>query len=423
EAVGSQAGPGDSGAFPRVPDSEQATGVRTFALLALVGALSALSSSTWVLPVGFLAVSGLLIASYVIAAEHGDLGLTSKVAALIVFLVGALCGQGETTLASAAAIGVAFLLSHKQRLHRFARKLRQQDVEAVVKFAAVSVIVLPLLPTEPVSIASWFSKGEPDPDSLLAALTLDLRKVWWMVVLISSISFAGYLTSKLLGAHRGLLVTSAVGGLVSSTAVSVTYADRSHEAPQLTAQLAKGILIANLIMPLRVLVVLLVVAPRLVPWLAAPMLLTSLAGGLAALVIHLRDRESAADDADVDLRNPFELAPALQFGALFALILLLAHVLEGSLGEKALYGLALASGLTDVDAINLATAELVEKGQATHLAGTLMITLAVLSNTAFKGAVVVFRGARQLRVLGVLAFGGMLLAALAGLAAVWLWVS
>jgi uncharacterized membrane protein (DUF4010 family) len=463
-----------------VPDFAQVTGVRTFAILALLGALSALSGTSWAFPLTLAVVGAFLSAGYIHSSRvGGDWGLTSELAALSVFLLGGLCGEGRLLLAGAAGLAISVLLSYKQRIHSFASRIRRRDAEAVLKFAALSLVVLPLLPTEPVrlwpketktseaaSSATPSASATPAPTSsalplpsaapsalplpsaaptpgaastaalgsgeavggLLSQeddqgpwwkrLELDLRKVWWMVILISSVSFAGFILGKFMGTERGLMITALIGGLVSSTAVTLTYAQRSRETPELSSQFLAGILAANVIMPLRVLVVLLIVSPVLASRIAIPMIVTALAGCLIGGGLYLRRSKDDAGQG-VDLKNPFELGPAIQFGALFAFILLLAQIAGALFGAAGLYGLSVISGLTDVDAIVLACADLVGREEVKTLVATTMVTLAVISNTAVKGGILVGTGARELRGIAILAFGGMLLAAGGGLALAW----
>lgn len=249
-------------------------------------------------------------------------------------------------------------------------------------------------------------------------LELDLRKVWWMVILISSVSFAGFVLGKFLGTKRGLMVTALIGGLVSSTAVTLTYAQRSRETPALSGQLLAGILAANVIMPVRVVVVLVLVNPTLAGWVAIPMLCTTLAGCVIGVGLYLRRSKGEAGQG-VDLKNPFELGPAIKFGAIFAGILLLAQVASALFGEAGLYALSVISGMTDVDAIVLACADLVGREEVQVLVATAMVTLAAMSNTLVKGGILVGTGARELRGIAILAFGGMLGAAGGGLALAW----
>lgn len=449
-----------------VPDFAQVTGVRTFAILALLGALTALSGTSWAFPLTLGVVGVFLAAGYVHSSRvGGDWGLTSELAALSVFLLGGLCGEGRLLLAGAAGIAISVLLSYKQRIHSFASQIRRRDAEAVLKFAALSLVVLPLLPTEPVRL--WPGESEPAASPSLSAtpepgapsatpspqpsatpsaastapvdsgqgtpsllsqkdaggpwwkrLELDLRKVWWMVILISSVSFAGFILGKFMGTERGLMVTALIGGLVSSTAVTLTYAQRSRETPELSNQFLAGILAANVIMPLRVLVVLLIVSPILASRIAIPMIITAATGCLIGVGLYLRRSKNDSGEG-VDLKNPFELGPAIKFGALFAFILLLAQVASALFGAAGLYALSVISGLTDVDAIVLACADLVGRKEVATLVATSMVTLAVISNTAVKGGILVGTGARELRGIAILAFGGMLAAAGGGLALAW----
>ncbi len=427
-------------------DAEQIGGVRTFVVIALTGAVATMSGSPWIFVAAFLAVALLVVAGYALTAyrTQGDLGFTSELAALTVFLLGGLCGDGRLSLAAAAGLILALILSLKERLHRFASRMRKEDIQAVVKFAALSVIVLPLLPAEPLPVGASLAgstatvavdgiaidgveaapvDGDPVVPPWYASLTLDVRKVWWMVILISSISFVGFILGKFIGAKRGLLVTAGVGGLVSSTAVSLTYAQRSHQTPALATELTMGILLANVIMPIRVVAVLFVVCAPLAIHLAVPMGITAGAGALAALVLYLR-RPGDGEMEDVELKNPFELASAVKFGLLFGVVLFGAQIVQALFGDAGLYGLSVASGLTDVDPVALTSADLVASGRTSMLVGVVMVTLAVISNTAVKGGLVISAGDRSLRGSAIFAFGAMLLAAFGGLGlAVFLWRS
>ena len=447
-----------------VPDFQQAAGLRTFSLIGLSGAIAGSFSSPLVFVAAFAVLGGLILASYLASQRRqGDLGLTSEIAGLAVFLLGGMCADGQIVLASTIGVGIAFLLSIKRRLHGFARRLRQEDLHAVIKFAALTIVIMPLLPEEPVVVGRWLpgraavatadapAAAAPPGDapasggvaavtspgpvvgevaavtSLTAAsaappvgeepwwreLSVNLRKIWLMVILISGISFAGYVLGQTLGTGRGLIVTGVVGGLVSSTAVSLTYSQRSQQSPELSPQLAIGILLANAIMPVRLLVVVGVISTSLVVPLAAPLLLTAAVGGLASLVIYLRQRGESGEH-DVQLKNPFEVGPALQFGLLFGVVLFLAQVVQRLFGEAGLYGLAVLTGLTDVDAIGLAMADVVRAGEQTAAIGAITITLAVISNTLVKGGFVVGAGAPQLRRVGTISFGLMVLGAICG---------
>ncbi|MCO5170421.1 MAG: DUF4010 domain-containing protein [Planctomycetes bacterium] len=395
----------------------------------------------WLLPAALLVVGALVLAGYLSdMARTGDLGLTSEVSAIITFLLGGIAVAGHTTVAAACAVAVTTILAFKRRLHELTWRLEQADIRAVLKFAVISVVVLPLLPAEPIVLGDVVARrevaedaapeGPPAPDAAASdappsaprarpwwhEVELAPRKVWYLVVLISAVSFCGYVLSKLLGPGRGLVVTGAVGGLVSSTAVSLSFSQRSREAPDLAPRLAMGVLLANAIMPLRLLLLVAVIDLAVALRLLLPLAAMALAGGACALWLHLR-RRGEPGTGDVQLRNPFEITPALKFGAVFAAVLVLSQVAAARFGSAGTYALAVLSGVTDVDAIGLALSSQVGGGRLALATGVVGIVLAAISNTVVKGGLVAWFGAPRLRRITLVSFGLMLAAAAGGLAA------
>jgi uncharacterized membrane protein (DUF4010 family) len=444
---------------PEGESDQNAIGVRTMTLVALGGGLAGLTALQFgvaALATALVVFGALLVAAYLTSANRGDLGLTSELGALCVFLLGALCVWGRSDIAGPLAVLVAIVLSLKQSLHSLARRVEREDVNAVLKFAVLSVVILPVLPQSPLRVGDYLTPAavkapaeEPDAGTAPVASSSEApvgsdvqaseiqasergdppwwhefrihpRKIWLMVVLISGISFLGYFAGKVIGAERGLVVTAVVGGLASSTAVSLSYAQRSHDNEPLVPQFAIGILAANAIMPLRLLVVVGLVAPPLFLPLSIPLLAMVIVAGLSALFLARRHtaRESLGE---VQLKNPFEIGSALKFGLLFGAVLSLAHVIQGSAGQLGLYALAVVTGLTDVDAIGLATANLVRDGAQTPRVAAVAITIAALSNTVVKAFFVVSAGSTALRKLALGAFGLMTLAAAAGVGGLLLW--
>jgi uncharacterized membrane protein (DUF4010 family) len=237
-----------------------------------------------------------------------------------------------------------------------------------------------------------------------------------MVVLISGVSFAGYVLVQVLGTSRGLVVTGITGGLVSSTAVSLSLSQRSTESPELSPRLAMGIVLANAIMPLRLLLIILFIDARVALRLSLPLVAMMLAGGAVVLWLHLRRRTDGAT-VDVKLKNPFEITPALKLGAVFALVLVVAQVVQLRFHTAVLYVLGFISGLTDVDAIGLAMANEAAVGRMVPVTAAIVVALAVVGNTLFKAGFVLYFGAPHLRRIGLAAFGVMLAAAAGGIVA------
>src|SRR5215467_2096646 len=219
-------------------------GVRTFALIALLGAVGAFLEreldQSWLLLATFVAVSGLVIVSYATTATRGEVGITTEITALLAFIVGALCGWEKVGVASVATVVCLLLLTLKDFLHRLARRVELEDVEAILQFAVISVIILPLLPNQ--------NFGPPPVD------VINPYKIWLMVVLIAGLNFLGYLLVKVLGNEHGFLLTGILGGLVSSTAVTLSFSQRSRREPAMSSAFVLAIVVAWTIMFLRVVI-------------------------------------------------------------------------------------------------------------------------------------------------------------------------
>lgn len=396
-------------------DPPSPAGVRTFTLVSLCGATAAVLSmptGPWIFAVVLLAISGLAITSYRATSLQGDLGLTSEVGIIVTFLLGGLAAYGQVSLAGAVAVVVTLLLSLKRPLHALARRVDEADIHAVVKFAVLTLVVLPILPSDPIAFGARF--GGPE-GAWWRALEIDLQKVWVMVILISGISFCGYVLGQVVGESRGQLLTAFVGGLVSSTAVTLSFAERSKVYPERSQAFATGIVLANAIMPMRLLLVVSLVAPALFTTLAIPLVPLIMTGCLAVAVLQLRHR-ARESSVEVTLENPFEIGTALKFGLLFGVVLLLAQVGQGLFADRGLYLVAILTGLTDVDAIGLAVANLVrDEKQALSPAGV-TVTLAVLSNTAVKAYFAATLGSAELRKTTLGVFALMFLTAGGGIA-------
>jgi len=358
-------------------------GLRTFALTAAFGTLAALlgdyAEGAWVPAIG-LALTGLtIIAAYHRAPPADDPGTTTVVALLLTYCLGALCWYGERTLAAAIAVGVAALLYFKAELRGILERFERRDLLAVIQFATLSVVILPVLPDE-----AYGPYGAFNP-----------FRIWLMVVLISGLSLAGYIALKIVGVRYGLPLVGVCGGLVSSTATTLAYS-RHARAGGLTDIAAVVIVLANLAVLVRLAVVAAATAPQILPRLA-PVLGAALAAGAAAAVVLWRRRLGGAADFPLPaVSNPAELRVSLGFGLLFAVVLLATAWLSDVAGQRGLYAVALVSGLTDVDALTLSSLQLFTSGKLGARAAVIAIALAVLSNTVFKLGVVVTVGGRAL---------------------------
>lgn len=347
-------------------------GLRTFGLLGLLGGILALLShelGPLVLGVGFAALAALLVLVHLQrlrAHDEPDRGITSLVAALLAFTLGGLAGVGYIGTAAAAAVVTAFLLNLKPTLHGWLERLSQDEVLAVLKLGLISVVVLPVLP----------DRGYGPWDAL------NPWAIWWLVVLIAGISFVGYFSMKVLGPGRGIPLTGLFGGLTSSTATTLSFARMGRRQPALAPILASGIAVAAATMFPRILLEVAVVNPGLLRALAPVIAVVTLLTLLGAALLWWRSPGPAESD-EVALKNPFEIAPALQFAAILAAVLLLAEAARQWFGDTGVLVLAAVSGLTDVDAITLSMARMAGDGLAADAAvGAILLAAAV--NTMVK---------------------------------------
>lgn len=397
-------------------DERDFGGIRTFPLLALLGALGALSrpvAGLWLLGLLLAAVAALLAVSHARAAAEGHPGISTEVAGLLTFVLGAVSAMPDVlpgtdrylVVASSAAVIMA-LLAMKAPLHGFIAKVSAADTYATVKFVILALVVLPVLPDR--------TFGPLD--------VLNPFKIGLMIALVAGVSFAGYVAARVVGSRRGLLATGLLGGLASSTAVTLTFSGRAKETPSLANLCAIAITAASATMFARILVIVAVADPRLVTALAWPMGTMALVGFGAAGVLYRREAKDGENAREVPLKNPFELGQAVKFGLVYAAVLVVAKAAQTYLGSGGVLVSSFLAGLTDVDAITLSLTELHRGGMSSSLAAT-GIALAAATNTLVKVGIAFSIGGAPLgrRVgaifLAVLASGGCALLAASALVA------
>ncbi len=370
-------------------------GLRTFVLIALAGALAAWLArsldSNWIFVATGALVTAVILVGYVmeVRARPEALGLTSEFAGLLTYLLGGLVIFGQAELAVALAIATTAVLAFKQPLHGLVERIGSDDLEAALKLLLATFVVLPVLPDRPI-----------DPWGVLNPYAM-----WWLVILISGLSLAGYAATRLLGAQRGLLVTGLAGGLVSSTAITLAFARQSRTREHATPEvLAAGLLLAWAVMFARIGVTVAVVYRPLLAPLWVPLGAMGTATLAVALVSALRARRGVAHERapEVGLKNPFRLTASIRFALFFALVLLLVELARRELPAGGLYAVAALAGLSDVDAITLSMSEQARGGGSTQLAAG-AIAVAALANTLVKCGLVAALGSRALRQRIVLA--------------------
>lgn len=390
-------------------------GIRTYPIFALVGGLATMlePASMWLPLIALLGMFALVAISYaadVRRAGNPDHGVTTEISVIATYLLGALaCSRGviepmadRLMLVAGLGVVVAFLLTSKRYFHEFAAKVSRDDFYATVKFLIVAVIVLPLLPAKDVG-----PLGAINP-----------RGLGLLVVTISGLSFIGYVAMRLWGAQRGLLLGAALGGLVSSTAVTLSFANRTKAEPRLAPVAAGAIAIAWTIMLGRVAVLVAVVEPTLLKTLALP-LGAMIAAALVGLALTFR-RATESDEKSVELTNPFELGAAVKVTLVFALVLLATRAATHYLGDQGLYLASALGGTTDVDAVTVSTAKLAG-AQVSHIVATTAIVIGIAVNTIVKtGLAAGIGGAplgKRISAVGALTVvaGGVALAIAAGI--------
>jgi uncharacterized membrane protein (DUF4010 family) len=365
---------------------ESMLGVRTFALLALFGSVigTFAQENPWVPVAALLAVGGLIAIVTNTATKEGR-GLTTEVAALATFMLGAMIHR-ERGLSVTLAIATALLLISKPWFRTFVPRVRRMDLVSTLQLAIVLAIVLPLLPDE-----------ARDPWHVLSP-----RKIGIFVALIAGISYVGYVLHRLLGDKRAAWLSGLVGGLASSTAVTAAMAQQAHRSPSLRVHSQLATLLASAVMCVRVFVVSAIIAVDVAAQLAVPLAAMAaplLAGAIWKWRATKSDRAPAessdrSDAHELELKNPFSLIPAIKWGALFAAILVVSAIAKDTIGNAGIVATAAASGLVDVDVITIAAARQVQAGQTAQGLAALAITVAVVSNTIVKATIAWVGGKR-----------------------------
>jgi len=383
-------------------------GLRTFPLITMLGAICAMLAAEaggWVLAAGFLSLAAMVVVGNIALFKEGGAGpgLTTEIAILLMFGVGATVVSGHEAVAIAAGAGVAVLLEFKGPMHRFAARLGDEDLKAIMQFVLLSLIILPVLPNQaygPYEV--W-----------------NARQIWLMVVLIVGISLGGYIAYKFLGERIGLVLGGLLGGLISSTATTVSYARRTAQVAEASRQAATVIMIASAVATLRILIEIGVVAPSFLRIAGPPiaMMIAVLALLSAGVWFSGRTQEHVEMPQQ---KNPTELKSALVFGLLYAIVLLAVAAGKDYLGNEGLYVIAALSGLTDMDAITLSTARLVGTARLDADSGWRLILVALMANLVFKAGLVALLGHRSLTTR-IASLSAIVIAA--GAALLWLWSS
>ena len=388
----------------READKGQRTaGLRTFTLIGLFGGTAALIDfdlARGAAPVGAFLATCFAVLSLAITAfefrqsvEEGSFSVTTVVAAMLTFALGALAIAGNMTIASAGGVVLLMVLASRELLHAFMRRMRWAELRSAVILLALAFVLLPIVPSDPIGPFGGISPSR--------TLTL--------VIVLASISYAGYIAVRLLGSTRGELVAGAVGGLVSSTAVTITNAQRSKEA-EAPATLAAGAIGAGAVSLLRTAVLVATLAPVL-----GPVLAPALVAGAAAMLVHaaILARTGSKEHEESAPKNPFELSEVTKMALVLVVIGFLAKAGSQLFGSGGLYVVSALSGLADVDAVTVAVTGMINS--ISVQTGAFAIALAVFSNILAKATYATMWGAASYRNQLWIASAGAIAATSAGL--------
>ena len=355
-------------------------GARTFALICLLGYLSAwLSAFIPFLVLIVLGILGaLLVSAYYLNYTTIENGMTTEFSALVSFLIGALLVYDSIMLSVFIAIMVLFILNIKEKIQSYEKVIEKKDLSAAILFLMMSFVILPLLPDKTI-----------DPWNYV-----NLYKIWLMVVLVAGISFVGYIAVRLVGTKHGIGLAGFFGGIVSSTAVTLSFARRCKENPDFTKNLAIGICLACSMMLVRVFIEMYVINPTLAQHIFIPVLIATFAGFVFIGILYLKTHKESIVH-EMHLKNPFNLNEALLLGLLFGVILAFISYANKNYGDSGILIVSFLSGLSDTDAIAISLASFAQTG---ILVETILdaLILAIIANSIVKLALVFFLGNRLL---------------------------
>lgn len=376
------------------PDGSRIAGIRTFGLIGFLGGLLAFIDQAQ----GFVIAAGLI--GLTVLLREGlkaqisvtkDVSITTVIAALLTFALGVLAVRVSTQLAASGAVLTALVLWLRPSLHALLHRIDETELSAFLRWLLISVVVLPVLPNE--------AFGPYD--------TLNPRTIWWMVVIISGLGFLGYVGLKYLGRRRGTGLLALTGGMVSSTAVTLSFARFARSQPTEVSSFVGGTLIAWAIMIIRTFVVIAVLSPELLKWAVLPLGLMLLVSAFGALFFLLRPRPEVP--VKLDLPNPLDLTSALVFAAILTAAMILSTLAGEMFGDVGLYTTSIIAGAVDIDAISLS----LTGNSAPNLSAQTLATgicLAALANTALKACIAGIIGRGTYGQITVLAGIGLILA-------------
>ena len=372
-------------------NSRHPAGLCSFSIVSLCGALSCYLGEFMDSIVPF--VTGLVVVGLLLVASHvayglsnrengGPAGVTTSTALIMIYFLGALCWFNRLLEACILMIVLLWLLAVKRQLHEFAKKLSSEDIMATVKFAVISLLILPFLPNHAFG-----------PTGLEV---LNPHTIWLFVVFISGIGFVGYVLIKVVGPGKGIWLTGLLGGLASSTALTLNLVGRSRDNEQYAADFTLGIVLSWSVMYVRLYLICVFLVPSLAMPLLAPLIVPVVPGLGYALYLKIRESKNHLQKT-TDFNNPFKLLPAVKFGLVFTVVMFLANAARVYLGSGALIACSFLGGAAEMDAVAFSLIDMCRKAALENHSLILALLFASLANTITKGGIVYFLGAKAMR--------------------------
>jgi uncharacterized membrane protein (DUF4010 family) len=375
-------------------------GIRTFAFVALIGFLAALLSfifNPWIFIAALLSVVCMVVISYWVTAEKGEIGGTTEFAIILTFLLGGLTLLGFINASLALTVVAVVLLSLKMKMKTIVGQLTQKELYAFVRFVVIALLILPFLPNQ------YYGPYE----------VINPREVGWIIVLVSGIGFLGYILMKFLGTDRGILLTSLLGGLVSSTIVTYMFSKRSKETPKLSKNYAVGIFAAATVMVFRIFLLVFIFNKEMLVELTMPLLIILFTAFGIALYFYYKQLEKQHSVDKIALGDPLNIKNAVFFGIFYMGILLLVSYANHTYGTKGIYVSSAISALTDIDAITISVSKLGGETMNLLIAQN-AILVATLANTIVKIGIALWMGSKQLKKYVLIGYGCIFIAGIIG---------
>ncbi len=352
-------------------------GVRTYTLISLFGFGCAWLyhlTATFAIAVGLIVIGALVLVEYTAKQKEGRYGGTSEIAALLTYIIGALALLADVWISMALGIISTLLLSEKAEIEKYVEKLNKSEFLAVIKFLLITLIILPAL-----------------PDKNFTQFNLNPTDIWKIVILVSSIGFVGYFLMKRFGDKVGLWVSGILGGMVSSTAVSIAVGRIAKNDPDQSDNALQASILASSIMYLRILIIIWLINQSIIPTLWWKLVLLFLIGIILSFMVKSKTPHSNQSSVS-NLQNPFEIKPAFIFAILFVFLSVITIWVKNFLGNIGLLVLSAIVGITDIDPFILS---LVSKFQPIQSIIVSAIIIAMMSNTIIKAIYFAFQAKQE----------------------------